>query len=349
MSAPIIVTELARQGAGVVYLNIFHKDIVKFLSTKKENADEKIRVKTLSLGVVVPDKFYELIAKGKHMYLFSPYDILQEYGVPMSEMNITEMYDELVDNPKIKKDKINARELENEISKLIQESGYPFILNIDTANKANPIDGVIKMSNLCSEILQVQTPSVLNDDQTYKELGTDISCNLGSTNVVNLMDSPNFGESVEVMFRALTQVSDSSNIEAVPTIKNANDKYHSVGLGSMGMAGFFAKNHIYYGSPESVEFTGMYFQLLNYWTLYTSNQIAKERKKTFFDFDKSEYANGKYFERYKKNIKYREDLSQRVQDLFEGIDIPTQEDWVNLQENIEKDGLYSSYRMAVAP
>ena len=149
MFAPIIVTELARQGAGVTYLNIFHKDVVDFLATKKENADEKVRVKTLSLGLVVPDKFYELIAYDQPMYLFSPYDIQKEYGVLMSEMDITEMYDELVENPNIKKDKIFARDLENEISKLQQESGYPYIVNIDTANKANNVFGTIKMSNLC--------------------------------------------------------------------------------------------------------------------------------------------------------------------------------------------------------
>ena len=70
---------MARQGAGVTYLNIFHKDIITFLSTKKENADEKIRVKTLSLGLVIPDKFYELVAYDSPMYLFSPYDIEKEY------------------------------------------------------------------------------------------------------------------------------------------------------------------------------------------------------------------------------------------------------------------------------
>ncbi|MGC3666842.1 ribonucleotide-diphosphate reductase subunit alpha, partial [Enterococcus faecalis] len=96
------------------------------------------------------------------------------------------------------------RELENEISKLQQESGYPYIIYIDTANKNNPIDGKIIMSNLCSEILQVQTPSVINGKQENEVLGTDISCNLGSTYIVNLMESPDFGKSVRAMTRALT-------------------------------------------------------------------------------------------------------------------------------------------------
>lgn len=132
-----------------MYLNVFHPDIIEFLSTKKENADEKVRVKTLSLGLVVPDKFYELVRKNQDMYLFSPYSIQREYGVPFSQIDITEKYDELVLNQNIRKKKINARELEEEISKLQQESGYPYILNVDTANRRNAVDGKIIMSNLC--------------------------------------------------------------------------------------------------------------------------------------------------------------------------------------------------------
>ena len=338
-----------RAGAGAMYLNIFHKDIVRFLSTKKENADEKIRVKTLSLGLIVPDKFYELIAENKTMYLFSPYDINKEYGKLMSEIDITEMYDELVSNPNIHKDKVNARELEDEISKLIQESGYPYILNIDTANRSNPVYGKIKMSNLCSEILQVQESSIIGDNQEYEKLGTDISCNLSSTNISNMMKSPDFGTSVRIATRALTYVSDSSNIEVVPTIKNGNDKYHSIGLGAMDAHNFLATNKIEYGSEDSIQFIGMYFQLLNYWTLFESNDIAKERKTKFYQFEKSEYANGEYFNKYKKHIRYREDLSDVVKDLFKDIFIPTDNDWKELEESIKKYGLYSSNRLAVAP
>ncbi|MFR8938169.1 MAG: ribonucleotide-diphosphate reductase subunit alpha, partial [Streptococcus sp.] len=216
-----------RQGAGVVYLDVFHPDILAFLSTKKENADEKVRVKTLSLGVTVPDKFYELARNNEDMYLFSPYSIEKEYGKPYNYIDITAMYDELVANPNITKTKINARELETEISKLQQESGYPYIINIDTANRHNPIDGKIVMSNLCSEILQVQTPSELNDSQEFVKLGTDISCNLGSTNIQNMMTSPDFGRSIKTMTRALTFVTDSSSIDAVPSIKNGNQQAHT--------------------------------------------------------------------------------------------------------------------------
>ena len=250
-----------RQGAGVVYLDVFHPDIMAFLSTKKENADEKVRVKTLSLGVTIPDKFYELARRNEDMYLFSPYSIEREYGVPYNYLDITEKYDELVANPKIIKTKIKARDLETDISKLQQESGYPYVVNIDTANRANPIDGKIIMSNLCSEILQVQKPSLINDAQEFVKMGTDISCNLGSTNVVNMMTSPDFGRSIKAMTRALTFVTDSSHIDAVPSIKNGNKQAHTFGLGAMGLHSYLAQNHIAYASPESIEFTHIYFML----------------------------------------------------------------------------------------
>src|SRR5690606_28024937 len=76
----------ARQGAGAVYLHAHHPDIMRFLDTKRENADEKIRIKTLSLGVVIPDITFELARDNEDMYLFSPYDIEKVYGVPMTEI-----------------------------------------------------------------------------------------------------------------------------------------------------------------------------------------------------------------------------------------------------------------------
>lgn len=337
----------ARDGAGVVYLNVFHPDVVDFLSVRKENADEKVRIKTLSLGLVVPDKYYELVANNENMYLFSPHDVEKEYGVPFSHVDITEEYENMVNNPNIRKSKIKARELEKEISNLQNESGYPYIINIDTANNANPINGKIIMSNLCTEIFQIMRESRINDDQTYDFLGNDISCNLGSTNVVNLMASPDFGKSVRVMLRALSQVSDDSNIRVVPSVKNGNEMYHSVGLGAMNLHGYFAKNKIMYGSPESIEITDLYFLLLNYWTLVESNNISIETGKKFYEFEKSTYATGEYFTHYLETDYTPKHA--RVAELFAHIQIPTQEDWAKLMASVQEHGIYNAYRLATAP
>ncbi|MGX7108094.1 class 1b ribonucleoside-diphosphate reductase subunit alpha [Facklamia miroungae] len=336
-----------RNGAGVVYLNVFHPDILAFLSCKKENADEKIRVKTLSLGVVVPDKFYDLVKHNEAMYLFSPYDIEKEYGVPFSYFDLSENYQDLVDNPNIRKKKIQARELETEISKLQQESGYPYIINIDTVNRANPVEGKVIMSNLCSEIFQVQEPSILNDDLSYQKLGSDISCNLASTNMEKMLKSPDFGKSVEVAVRALTTVSDKTKMKEVPTVQNGNDLYHTIGLGAMGFHTLLAKNKIVYGSKASIEIIEAYFIGLNYYSLLASNKIAQEKGEAFHNFEKSKYADGSYFLPYlEEDFTFQEPAAA---ELFKNIQLPTRADWQTLAERVKKHGLYHRNRLAVAP
>lgn len=337
-----------RQGAGAVYLNIFHMDVIQFLATRKENADEKVRVKTLSLGLTVPDKYYELIKKDEWMYLFSPYDSERVYGKPFSFIDITKEYDNMVNNPEIRKSKVKARELETEISKLQQESGYPYILNIDTVNKANPVHGKVVMSNLCTEIMQVHKTSEMNKDQTYKTIGNDVSCNLGSINIPNMMKSKDFGRSIDTMIRALTTVSDKTDIQEVPTIRKANTSYHSVGLGAMGLATYFAINKMEYGSPESIEFVDVFFRMVNYYSLVASNNIAKERKSVFHEFEKSKYYTGEYFDRYinEGNVTFK---NPKIERMFKGFHIPTVEDWKELARKVKIHGLYHSYRLAVAP
>lgn len=195
--------------------------------------------------------------------------------------------------------------------------------------------------------MQPQVLSEINDDQSYKKLGQDISCNLGSANIVNLMASPDFGKSVNVMVRGLTYISDTSDISTVPTVANGNKLNHAIGLGSMNLAGYLAQNHIHYDSPEAVEFTSTYFMLLNYWTLVASNEIAKERNQTFHNFEKSKYASGEYFAKYLANDFLPK--SDKVKALFENIFLPTTEDWLQLKDNVQKYGLYNSHRLAVAP
>lgn len=338
-----------RNGAGAVYLNVFHPDIYEFLSTKKENADEKVRVKTLSLGLVVPDKYYELLKTNEPMYLFSPYDVEREYNQPFAYVDITENYDDMIQNENIKKYKINARELEQEVSKLQQESGYPYIVNADTANRENPIYGKVVMSNLCSEILQVQSPSDFNEDLSFKEVGHDISCNLGSTNITEMIQSSNFEESVDTAIRTLTAVSDMTSIGAVPTVQKGNKAYNSIGLGAMGLHTALATNQIHYGSEEALEFTDAYFRTLRFYALKASNQIAKEKEKTFFEFEKSEYADGSYLNRkyiQKEEFSFK---SKKIERLFKTIDIPTIKDWVKLNDEIMTHGLYNAYLLAIAP
>lgn len=339
----------ARQGAGAVYLNAHHPDILQFLDTKRENADEKMRIKTLSIGVVIPNITLELAKNNEDMYMFSPYDIERIYGVPMSDISITEKYQEMVDNPEIRKSKVKARVLFERIAELQFESGYPYIVYEDTVNEANPIDGRINMSNLCSEILQVNTPTTYNADLSYNEIGKDISCNLGSLNIAMAMESPDFGKTIDTAVRALTAVADMSYIESVMSIAEGNKKSRAIGLGQMNLHGYLGKMKIHYGSEEGIDFTNMYFYTVLYHALKSSSKMAQETNSPFDGFEKSKYATGEFFDKY-INQEWKP-ATKKVEKLFKdaNIDIPTQHDWENLARSVKKHGLYNQNLQAVPP
>ncbi|MCZ9328204.1 class 1b ribonucleoside-diphosphate reductase subunit alpha [Nocardia farcinica] len=339
----------ARQGAGAVYLHAHHPDIYRFLDTKRENADEKIRIKTLSLGVVIPDITFELAKKNEDMYLFSPYDVERIYGKPFADIDVTEKYYEMVDDKRIRKSKIKAREFFQTIAELQFESGYPYIMFEDTVNRANPIAGKITHSNLCSEILQVSTPSEFNDDLSYAKVGKDISCNLGSLNIAKAMDSPDFAQTIEVAIRALTAVSDQTHITSVPSIEQGNQQSHAIGLGQMNLHGYLARERIHYGSDEGIDFTNMYFYTVVYHALRASNRLAIERGTYFGGFPESKYASGEYFDKYTEQV--WEPKTERVRQLFAdaGVRIPTQDDWRELKASVMEHGIYNQNLQAVPP
>ena len=340
----------ARQGAGAVYLNAHHPDIMNFLDTKRENADEKIRIKTLSLGIVIPDITFELAKNNDDMYLFSPYDVERVYGKAFGDISVTEHYEEMVEDPRIRKKKINARHFFQTVAELQFESGYPYIMFEDTVNRANPVKtGRINMSNLCSEILQVNSPSELNEDLTYKTLGSDISCNLGSLNIAATMDSPDFALTVETAIRGLTAVADKTSINSVPSVRKGNDDSHAIGLGQMNLHGYLGREHIEYGSEEGLDFTNAYFAAIMYAALRASNKLARERGEYFTEFPESEYASGEFFDRYDPaDFAPR---TEKVKELFakSSIHTPSVEEWAELKADVAKHGIYNRNLQAVPP
>lgn len=338
-----------RKGAGAVYLNIFHADVEEFLDTKKINSDEKSRIQTLSLGLIVPDKFFELAAENKPFYVFYPLSVEKAYGISLDDIDIDAMYEQLVADERVLKKELNARALLTQIATTQFESGYPYIIYKSTANKENPLKdlGQIKMSNLCTEIFQLQTTSVINDYGVADEIGYDICCNLGSLNIVNVMESKNIEHSVAAGMDALTAVSDMSHIQNAPGVQKANEDFHSVGLGAMNLHGYLAKNKIPYESEEAQDFVRTFFMIINFYSIKRSMEIARKKGQTFKGFEKSEYAKGTYFDKYLAT-----DFSPRreyIQNLFTDIYIPTQADWQQLMKDVQEYGLYHSYRLAIAP
>ncbi|WP_370966296.1 class 1b ribonucleoside-diphosphate reductase subunit alpha [Enterobacter wuhouensis] len=339
----------ARQGAGAVYLHAHHPDILRFLDTKRENADEKIRIKTLSLGVTIPDITFRLAKENADMALFSPYDIERIYGKAFGDVAISELYDELVADDRIHKTYINARDFFQTLAEIQFESGYPYIMYEDTVNRANPIAGRINMSNLCSEILQVNSASTYDENLDYADIGKDISCNLGSLNIAHTMDSPDFGRTVETAIRGLTAVSDMSHIRSVPSIEAGNAASHAIGLGQMNLHGYLAREGIAYGSPEGLDFTNLYFYTVTWHALHTSMMLARERNQHFAGFEQSRYASGEYFSQYLEGD--WQPKTEKVRALFAraGITLPTREMWQQLRDDVMRYGIYNQNLQAVPP
>ena len=338
-----------RQGAGAVYLNAHHPDIMRALDTKRENADEKVRIKTLSLGVIIPDVTFELAKKNADMYLFSPYDVERVEGKPFADLSVTEHYHQWVEDDRITKTKINARQFFQTLSELQFESGYPYCLFEDTANRDHTMGhaGRVQMSNLCSEILQLQTPSEYHPDGSYKTLGADISCNLGSLNVKRMLDLDDnaFGDVVDTAVRALDNVARTTHIDSVPSVKAGNDRSKAIGLGQMNLHGALAHHGIEYGSDEALALWDRYMAKVTFHAMLTSTDIARVHWEHEY-FDGSEYATGAWF---KRKIKpWFEDDKNLAFGIGE-LHAPTLEDWHHLQLEVYKHGMANAYLQAIPP
>lgn len=342
----------ARQGAGAAYLTVFHPDFEMLMDTKKINADEKIRLASLSLGAIIPDKFMELAEKNEIAYAFYPHSVYKKYGVHLDEIYMDEWYEKLVEDKDIIKKEINPRQMLTKIAQMQQESGYPYVVFIDTANKEHVLKdvGMIKMSNLCCEIFQYQTPSDIKGYGGNSVWGQDISCNLGSLNIANVMDNKDIESTVNTAIRALSFVSDNTNINEVPTIKNGNKASHAIGLGAMNLHGYLVRENILYTSKEAIDFSNVFFAMIRYYAIKASMELSIEKKATFDGFENSEYAKGiksKVLSKY-----YTESYlpkTDKVKSLFEGIYIPTTKDWANLLDKVKENGIYNAYLTAIAP
>ena len=131
-----------------------------------------------------------------------------------------------------------------------------------------------------------------------------------------------------------------------PTVDNGNQNAHSIGLSAMNLHGYFAREHIKYGSPESIEFVSAFFMAMRYYVLKESNKIAQERNKTFTDFDKSKYATGEFFDKYLNNDYLP--TTPKIVNLF-GEWLPSKEDWKQLKENVMDFGLYNRELLCEPP
>lgn len=340
-----------RPGAGAVYLSVMHADFSDLLNAKKIATDEDARLKTLSIGATIPDMFMEKVRAGEDIYQFYPHSLFEESGREFTDIDWTKEYQTLADNPNIRKKRVSARRILEDIAVTQGESGYPYLLFEGHANRVNPIPNVgsIKMSNLCSEILQPTVPSYFHPygQESKDRIGLDVSCNLASLVIEQTMQSGDLGRVVGAAVRMLDNVARSTSVHEVPAVKRANDEMRSIGLGAMGLHSFLAGKELIYGSPEALKFVDVFFAAVHYHARKTSMEIARDTGFVFGGFEGSRYQSGEYFEQYlEKDFLPK---TPEVAALFKGHQLPTRADWQQLVQDIKTHGLAHSFVMAIAP
>src|SRR5699024_9867957 len=163
-------------------------------------------------------------------------------------------------------------------------------------------------------------------------------------NIAMAMDAPDLGRTVETAIRALTAVSDQTRIDSVPSIAQANDDGHAIGLGQMNLHGSLARERIHYGSEGGIDFTNIYFLTSADHAIRPSQKLARARGRACVGFEDSTYASGEYFDKYTQTDWVPE--TERVAQLFAeaGVTIPTAADWRELKESVMEHGIYKDQK-----
>jgi ribonucleoside-diphosphate reductase alpha chain len=332
-----------RQGSIAVYLDVWHRDIMPFLDLKLNNGDERQRAHDIFTGVCLPDLFMEKVEQRGDWYLFDPHEVRKVMGYSLEdyydeqrgEGAFREKYEECVQSNELTKEKVPAIEIMKRIMKSQLETGTPYMFYRDEVNRANPNkhEGMIYSSNLCTEIMQNMSPTVVIEETTEgsdiivrKHPGDFVVCNLSSINLARAVSENVIERLIPIQVRMLDNVIDLNTIE-VKQAQITNKKYRAVGLGTFGWHHLLALKGIHWESDTAVEFADELYELIAYLTIKASSDLAIE-KGAYPSFEGSEWSTGEYFER-------REYLNK--------------DHWYELMEKIFRTGIRNGYLLAVAP
>ncbi len=334
-----------RAGAVAVYLDIWHKDILEFLSLRTNNGDERMKAHDVFPAICYPDYFWKLCSEDLNQmwYMMCPYEVYKTKGYHLEDYwgdEWTEKYLECVNDNRIQKRSIVLKDLVRLIIKSEVETGTPFAFNRDTVNRMNPNKhkGIIYCSNLCTEIAQnmseieAEESRIVNEDGDIVVVnktkpGDFVVCNLASLSLgnIDLEDEEHLSSLVHSVVRALDNVI-TLNFYPVPYAKITNDKYRSIGLGVSGYHHALAKRKIKWESEDHLSFMDKVFEEINYAAIDASSELAVE-KGVYSYFEGSEWESGLYFDR-------------------RGYE---SQEWKTLREKVRKNGMRNAYLLAVAP
>lgn len=326
-----------RKGAVCAYLETWHLDIEEFLELRKNTGDDRRRTHDMNTANWVPDLFMQRVLENGEWTLFSPSDAPDLHDLTgQAFAQRYAYYEELADKKEILHKKVRAQDLWRKMLSMLFETGHPWITFKDVCNLRSPQQhvGVVHSSNLCTEI-------TLNTNQD--EIAV---CNLGSINLVRhikdgALDEEKLQRTVKTAVRMLDNVIDI-NYYAVPQARNSNLKHRPVGMGIMGFQDALYELNIGYGSTEAVTFADRSMEVISYYAIHTSSDLAVERG-TYESYKGSLWDQG---------ILPIDSLDLVAQTRPEGmfdVDRSQTQDWDALRAKVQKDGMRNSNVMAIAP
>lgn len=333
-----------RKGSASVTLDIWHKDIYDFLDLRTNNGDDRRKAHDIFPAVSIPDLFMERLERRENWSLFDPYMVQRVMGYSLEDTydevdkkSFTEKYLACEANPQLERITVPCLEVMKKIMISAVETGTPFIFFRDTVNRANPNKhaGMIYASNLCHEIAQNMSESILLeetivDDKGQAEIitkvkaGDMVTCNLNSVNL-GKVELEELKECIPLQIRMLDNVITLNKLPVKEAIVTS-DKYRAIGLGTSGYHHYLANHNIMWESEEHLEVADKLFEEIAYQAIKASMELAKE-KGAYAAFEGSTWQTGEYFEE-------------------RGYTSPR---WQALREDVAKYGLRNGYMMAVAP
>ncbi|HDX6033768.1 ribonucleoside-diphosphate reductase subunit alpha [Acinetobacter baumannii] len=326
-----------RKGAVCAYLETWHLDIEEFLELRKNTGDDRRRTHDMNTANWVPDLFMQRVFEDGEWTLFTPSetpDLHDLTGAEFAERYA--YYESVAKEQNMLHKKVRAKDLWRKMLSMLFETGHPWITFKDVCNLRSPQQhvGVVHSSNLCTEI-------TLNTNQD--EIAV---CNLGSINLVQhvkggVLDREKLARTVKTAVRMLDNVIDI-NYYAVPQAKNSNLKHRPVGMGIMGFQDALYEMGMAYGSDEAVNFADESMEVISYYAIQTSSDLAVERG-AYSTFKGSLWDQGIL------PIDSLEIVAKsRPERMFE-VDRTQRLDWDSLRAKVQKDGMRNSNVMAIAP
>jgi ribonucleoside-diphosphate reductase alpha chain len=336
-----------RSGSVSVWTDCWHIDLLEFLKLKTNSGDDRAKAHDVFPGICFSDLFWRMAGDDMEeiWYLFCPHEIEKEMGFRLEDAWGEEWeikYSQCIQNKRLRRQEVKIKDIVKLVITSQLETGTPFVMNRDSVNRMNPNGhaGIIRSSNLCTEILQNMNEQQFVEHTIKTENGDDIIvtevkagdfvvCNLSSTVVSRNLTNEQLEESVNAQMRAMDAVIDL-NEYPLPNAAVTNKKYRAVGLGSMGYHHALALQGIRWESEEHLEWADQYYEKLSFYTIKASMELAKERG-AYPLFEGSDWHTGAYFD--KRGLKT----------VSGGLD------WDGLREKVRVHGVRNAYMMAVAP